>query len=390
MSDPLSQIMAAFHEAMTPISLPTSFEKISLSDCTIKSEASDPGDFPQFVQYITITAEHSKYREIAHLKACRVDITGLHNDFRSERLFHQIFDEYSQETADFSVAIFNRHGYVKDAFIRPGFRSGLGCWGQEMNEGELIYIKELSVYSAFQNQGVGSRLLEELLKSSWVGPTSLIYCFPAPLRFASREEFHDLQPKIIQFYLKHGFRRIGHTQYFALALDPTHPSRDIPADADAKSVREIFPVDDTPLPLLEYTERFPLHGAIRFMSEDKFAAFIDIYQAVFPTSVHSRDNKGFTPLYLAATTRKLAALRKLLTFNTGADLCDRQNELGLTPLEAVEERTNAILCSFLPFENSLHDLVTAEYLLKQAVNDENVEGLSMRDYFNERVLEIYE
>ncbi|KIK60195.1 hypothetical protein GYMLUDRAFT_74004 [Collybiopsis luxurians FD-317 M1] len=276
MSDALSQIF----QLMNSPPPPTALKKISLSDCSIKSDASPGGDFPQFVQYITFLVKHPQYGEVASLKAFRVDMTGIHNDHTSERLFHWIFDEFSQETADISVAMFDRNGYVKDAFIKPGFRSGLGCWGQEMNEGELIYLKEVYVYPGFQGQGVGSRLLGELLSGSLVGLKSLVYCFPAPLRSGSTREFYELQSKIVQFYLKHGFRRVGHTQYFAFAPNLSHPSRDIPADADAQSVREIFPVDDTPLPLLEYAEHFPLHGAIRFLSEDKIAAFIDIYQTV--------------------------------------------------------------------------------------------------------------
>ncbi|KIK60194.1 hypothetical protein GYMLUDRAFT_43941, partial [Collybiopsis luxurians FD-317 M1] len=71
------------------------------------------------------------------------------------------------------------------------------------------------------------------------------------------------------------------------------------------------------------------------------------------------------------------------------DLCDRQNELGLTPLEGVEEKTNVMLCAALPYEDSDYEIVTAEYVLKQVVNDETVEGLSVCDYIMQRMFGIY-
>lgn len=49
-------------------------------------------------------------------------------------------DEETDEGAEFSATLFNKYGKVKPHIIEEGYRNGTGCWGKELNSGELVYI----------------------------------------------------------------------------------------------------------------------------------------------------------------------------------------------------------------------------------------------------------
>ena len=45
---------------------------------------------------------------------------------------------------EFAVTVFNEHGVLKP-YIKEGYRSGTGTWGEELNVGRLVYIESIKV-----------------------------------------------------------------------------------------------------------------------------------------------------------------------------------------------------------------------------------------------------
>jgi hypothetical protein len=59
--------------------------------------------------------------------------------------FFAIMDEDSSELHHFSVEIFDKYIHPRAWLLDGGRRTGTGCWGHEMNEGDLVYIFKLKV-----------------------------------------------------------------------------------------------------------------------------------------------------------------------------------------------------------------------------------------------------
>jgi len=54
-------------------------------------------------------------------------------------------DEEKDELHQFSVALFDKYGMARPWLIQASHRNGTGCWGREVNSGELIYLLNVDV-----------------------------------------------------------------------------------------------------------------------------------------------------------------------------------------------------------------------------------------------------
>ena len=112
---------------------------VDLSQLSLKLSTSRDYDYPKTISHSTLNAIHPTLGTLGRLKAIRI----LRQNCRGD--FHQVMDAYSQELHEFSVALFDRFGYARPWLIENGKRKGTGCWGRELNRGDLIYVMDMSI-----------------------------------------------------------------------------------------------------------------------------------------------------------------------------------------------------------------------------------------------------
>ncbi len=45
----------------------------------------------------------------------------------------------------FGTTLFDKFGRIKPHIVTKGYRSGTGCWAEELNEGQIIYLTHIDV-----------------------------------------------------------------------------------------------------------------------------------------------------------------------------------------------------------------------------------------------------
>ncbi|PBK66910.1 hypothetical protein ARMSODRAFT_1046286 [Armillaria solidipes] len=285
---------------------------------------------------------------------------------RCSNRFLEAMDMESEEMNTFGTTLFDKFGRIKPHIVAKGYRSGTGCWGEELSEGQIIYLTHIDVIEKYQRQGIGSLLLDKLFESEHVKDEDFVMCWPFPI---SREKSDD--PALLSFFRKNNFRRVGRTKFFGYSPFPHHPSRLIQPDNDAGYVGDSFcapsPTEEE-LKIhgpdffrIQREENFPLHYSI---VGNMTPAIADTIQSFFdkdPLSISRPDPDGLRPIFIATASQNIHAVRKLLGLGVRHDLFNYENGDGLTPLEM------------------LQGSMRIEYLLKNAM-DISVGGLSDDEY----------
>jgi len=146
----------------------------------------------------------------------------------------------------------------------------------------------------------------------------------------SNEARRDRIARVVAFYRKCGYRRVGNTEYFAFAQDESHASRRLPAENDAPGEPKPNRSPE------EMTTAFPLHCKVLATDLQLF----DIIRDVDISQIHLQDDLGQTPLHYAADSGKFLVAMCLLERST--DELFLENAYGQTPLAAVEDRVAAV------------------------------------------------
>ncbi|KAF8991005.1 hypothetical protein BDZ89DRAFT_1086867 [Hymenopellis radicata] len=284
---------------------------ISLSDL-VCSFTLEKGFEKWQLQNLSGTATHPTLGEVATLSGYMIYRRMLGGDFLV------MMDEESQELHEFSVTLFDKNGLLKPRF-KTGYRSGTGCWGDELNEDALAYIEDITVKE---------ELLQGLFESKYKPQMSNVICWPSTKDGAA--------PKA--FFIKNGFRRIGRTQFFGYSMDPEHPSHQILASDDVQqSVRETFPLPPQPSYhemrasgqnpheisdniKRERQQKFPIHCAILSNMSETIAPVIREAHDANPLSLHAPDDLGFLPMHVAVQAKN-----------------NHHNADGATPLELLRD-----------------------------------------------------
>ncbi|KAJ7072821.1 ankyrin repeat family protein [Mycena amicta] len=334
--------------------------------------------YPRAMQNISVTIKHPQHKTVASMSALRIVPTLCHGQFL------QMLDEEEDELHEFSIQLFNKYGNIQPHLVEPGYRSGSGCWGREMDNGMLLYVFWLSVNETFRGQGIGSWALEKFLQSDEVRQDDTVICWPTPIgRFEDSALWETTKTRQIAFFRKNHFRRIGRTVFFGYSPKADHPSRRVSADEDVGESGDDF---SDPGPEL-MKQRYPLHLAIVEDESDNIAVVIQSFYNKDPASIHSRDANGFTPIHMAAGQKNLVAVRKLLTWDLRADLQNVSNVNGVNPLKLLQLEmqssrsfTEMLLVNWRGY-STLE--LTVEYLLKQAMPGQEFCG-SLQNYIAKR------
>ncbi|KAK0499665.1 ankyrin repeat family protein [Armillaria luteobubalina] len=355
---------------------------ISLSELTATFKVKPTIETSWLMKSIQISVAHPIYGSVGSLNALHI--------FRSRcsNRFLEAMDIEDEEMNTFGSTLFDKFGRIKPHIITKGYRSGTGCWGEELSEGQIIYITYIDVNEKYQRQGIGSLMLNKLFDSKHVQDEDFVMCWPSPI---SREKSDD--PGVFSFFRKNNFRRVGRTKFFGYSPSPHHPSRLVQPENDAGYVGDSF---CAPSPTEEELkiygpdffrnqreEIFPLHYSI---VGNMTPAITDTIQSFFdkdPSSISCPDPDGLRPIFIATASQNFHAVRKLLELGVRYDLFNYENGDGLTPLEMLQgsmrslrEFSETLLLCWNGYPDSS---LRIEYLLKNAMNI-SVDGLSDDEY----------
>ncbi|KAH7323961.1 hypothetical protein BKA65DRAFT_481749 [Rhexocercosporidium sp. MPI-PUGE-AT-0058] len=115
-------------------------------------------------------------------------------------------------------------------------------WGKELNKGTVLILSYLMVEKEFRRQGIARILFNAVIKKAKNAKGGLQFMFVRPgaipsdlddaiLDSMSSEEQVDVARRVydnaVRFYRSFGFRRVGYSKWFCLAMDPMHLSHQI-------------------------------------------------------------------------------------------------------------------------------------------------------------------
>lgn len=129
--------------------------------------------------------------------------------------------------------------WIRDSTSLP--YTGTRCWGDEIEDGVFFEVDEVLVARGWRGKGVGKLVVQSLL-----GQVDADFIFVLPDHIQSdlnlecegksRLERQQIERRLhkgrLAFYRSLGFRRLGGQNTFCLARDPTHPSHQVPKNAD--------------------------------------------------------------------------------------------------------------------------------------------------------------
>ncbi|KAK0206923.1 ankyrin repeat family protein [Desarmillaria ectypa] len=286
--------------------------------------ATHPSLSQKLMKLIRIKVAHPNHGSVGSLYALHI--------FRSRcsNRFLEAMDMEGEEMNVFGMTLFDKFGRIKPHIVTEGYLSGTGCWGEELSEGQIVYITHIDVTEKYQRQGTGSLLLDKLFDSDHV----------------QDKDFFLLQGKIFMLT----WLRVGKTEFFGYSPLPHHPSRLVQPEGNM-----------TP-------------------------GIADTIQSFFnndPLSISRPDPDGLRPIFIAAASENIHAVRKLLDLGVRHDLFDCENGDGLTPLEMLQGGMRSLWEfseTLLPCWNGYPESgLRIEYLLKNAMNI-LVDGLSDDEY----------
>ena len=167
---------------------------IALDELTFKVKVTPSLSNSPGLSTIRVKAKHPEHGCIGTLEG--------HQILRDDRLQGSFVDymyEETDEIAEFANGVFDQYMEVNRKVLNRGNR----CWGEEMNEGAIVYIHTLAVPeevrvialvssagllsgAQFGNQGIATRLLSELMASALVDEDTIVYAWPTRIEAAAQ------------------------------------------------------------------------------------------------------------------------------------------------------------------------------------------------------------
>ncbi|KAL1744515.1 hypothetical protein HDZ31DRAFT_38470 [Schizophyllum fasciatum] len=313
--------------------------RIDLADLRIDCRQTDASS-KRFVKHVCLTATHPQLGLVGKLYAYKIE-----RIYTLKGHFFEVLDNKSDELADFATRVIDNDMNVVPKLINDDYHKGTGCWGEELNEGRIVYIRSVTVDAQVTR---------------------------------SHEESRDRSPPIVDFFRKLGFRRVGRTTYFAYSPKASHPSRSLPASKDLDV--DFFKFTDS-LNRDGFMRKYPLHASMdpqfpHLPSSAEVVAAIHAAYTQDPTSIHAQDHRGYTPIFLAAIKGYVSAVETLLSLaDCRADILSRDNvEDSRNAIEAHDERIRFVVklaerVTPSPTGFSQENL-KMQYLLRKATGEE--------------------
>ena len=309
--------------------------------------------------------------------------------------FHKSMEPPHEEMMDLSLTLFDRYGRLKKEVVEHPIRKGSGVWKEEVDEGNIVLIENVSVNGKWRRKGIGTKLVLHLLEKTMASRHNPKFAFTRPAAFYDRTKKEKRQgqieernlashpPKmiaVVSFFRSLQFRRVGITEWFALARDEKHPSRQLPRTEDSDPIWN-DPSDsdsgDEPMVVLcrmslkqdgtgpEFTQtrhsksndatkeavrdtsamilkrRYPLHYAIKCLADKDCLEFLLSFtsdNSAESFDIEAINGHGDTVLHVAAKASKSACLSWIMDSPSRMKLLSLRNHEGYTPLEALKAR----------------------------------------------------
>jgi hypothetical protein len=307
----------------------------------------------------------------------------------------------SEETMSLAFEIFDRYGTLKREIYEHPVRKGSGVWKEEMNDGNIALINTVKVNAELRRKGIGTKLVLLFLQNAMASVPDVKFAFTVPGILNDSEDRDDRQKNkkkkkltkkkeleirrskfsgMTHFFRTLHFRRVGVTDWLALARDEGHPSRQLlchedpdlinSQSYDSESDSEDEPVvcghpfnvdviwsKNGQLPQ-NFTSRngqannsydearivaqkHPLHCAIKRLADEDALAFLQSHtqhRMRDRFDLEATNGHGDTTLHIAAKYAKTACLIWIVDSPSGLRLLNMTNNARYTPLEAMQSK----------------------------------------------------
>ncbi|KAL1689407.1 hypothetical protein GGG16DRAFT_126514 [Schizophyllum commune] len=318
--------------------------QLNPADVRFECRETDPAS-KRFIKHTRLTATHRHHGNLGTLEAYKIERT-----YTLKAHFHEFLDAKSDELAEFGRKILDNDMNVYRKIVDDEYHKGSGRWGDELNEGRIVYVRSVVVNPSFQRQGIGQRLIRELLSPKHVDKSTIVYSWPSHMWAHSREDSRRMDPPIIDF-----FRKVRSLLSF-------HPSRSLPASEDqdvdmfkyshrngiladdiGAQLRQDYPLQtlmDPPRTMTGVLNGMDGPRAMRPLppTQEELDAAIEAAYAKDPQSIHLQDERGYTPIYVALIKGYRATVEKLLSIaDCRADILSHDNIDDQNAIEAQEE-----------------------------------------------------
>ncbi|KAB5566326.1 hypothetical protein GE09DRAFT_1284130 [Coniochaeta sp. 2T2.1] len=85
---------------------------------------------------------------------------------RFRETFWQSLEEPNKEVADLAFTLFDRYGRLNPEHYKHEFRKGTGAWGQELDDGDLLFFDYIRVDREWRRHGVARQMVNAILEKT--------------------------------------------------------------------------------------------------------------------------------------------------------------------------------------------------------------------------------
>ncbi|KAJ0415614.1 hypothetical protein BJY00DRAFT_254500 [Aspergillus carlsbadensis] len=304
----------------------------------------DPHPEFEWLEVIDGTVTHRDNSHSGDVARCRAFL------IRRNWIGHNFWgdmEEPEEETADLAFELFDRFGCLQPQYKSHPVKQGSGAWGDELNDGDILLINELTESVTHRRRKVGSRLVQSVLDlASRKSKKFICFAWPGILesevhRQVSESTSNELDlvsarrrigDAALSFFRQLNFRRIGTSRWLGFSPDDQHPSRLLKAnqDFDLPEFERVMDIPDLSV----------IDELIRCIPTIDDAECIIRLEDIFGDSPQddrkwkATDDAGDTLLHLASCSSKLRSVQWLMQRSPG--LLTQRNASGSTPQEALE------------------------------------------------------
>lgn len=273
-----------------------------------------------------------------------------------KRDFHTTMEDYAkkypQGLSDLAFGLFDSQGHLKRKYLDDNVKKERGSWGEELNEGALLYFHQVVVQKASYLKELTRNFVHDMLeKVNQSDKNAFAIVAPGSLNMEVGRECQSSTIKqepdaieardsdtAIHFWKSIGFRRIGSSDWFAFpgVRDHLNQYQRCPMNV-VKYIPPILNNDRSPKDKVESLFKKVIDSIKKSESDEKF---LEILKEAFKNVAsndplwESRDGVGNTVLHLAAMCSYSKSAAWLVAQDH--DLISLRDNEGDTPLESLE------------------------------------------------------
>merc|ERR1711939_108507 len=322
-------------------SLNVSGENLHIEYSDDKYETYDEFNGLTWLEPIDVIATDEKTSE--QVGCCMANLVRRQQIWHS---FHKSMRAPVNELTVLAFDLFDRYGRLKDDYKHHPIRKGSGFWKDQLDEGDILLVEDVTVDQRYRQRGIGTRLVQALLSAASKkidGGKFVVLAWPDPFK---GDNFHQTMENLVG-YLSYnfierkdaqaikwlrsvGFRRIGSSIWFGTLVGH-----------DAQSQLPPIAEDYDPPPISRSNNLVP-ESIRRAFETSKDKVLVKALQKHLGQAEPNderwlaTDMKGNTLMHIAAMAHEPACLAWMMAQPGGRRLQNIRNQDYDTPLEALE------------------------------------------------------